>query len=152
MFDTHLLGESRTDFLARLDGRGVFAEWVALAPKLSGGGTLHAVADVFRALEPGSDRLNWDPLLGALLQVASPDGGGDESDAVLAVLHAMARGAVRLVRRGFDEGWCSDNSPSPFVPFRGGPVHERCPRICCSTPSTRCAARPVRHVCRPGGG
>jgi hypothetical protein len=102
MVDACLLGESRADFAARLDEDDVFPRWARLAPKLSGGGTLHAVADVFRALDTGSDSARWDPLLGSLLQVAAPD-GGDQCDAVLAVLHTMTRGSSRLVRRGFDE-------------------------------------------------
>lgn len=101
MFNASLLGESRADFTARLDDKGVFPGWVEVAPKLSGY-RIHTVSDLFGALEPGTHSNRWDPLLSGLLQVAAPD-GGDQSDAVLALLHAMAPGAVRLVRRGFDE-------------------------------------------------
>lgn len=103
MFDASLLGESRTELTARLDDAGTFTRWVELTPQLSAGDTVSSVADVFDALAPSSDPALWDVLLGALLQLAALD-GGDQPDAVLAVLHAVAGGAARLVRRGFEEG------------------------------------------------
>lgn len=103
MFDASLLGESRTELVARLDDAGTFTRWVQLAPPLSADGTVSSVADVFNALAASSDPARWDGLLGVLLQLAAVD-GGDQGDAVLAVLHAVAGGAARLVRRGFEEG------------------------------------------------
>lgn len=103
MFDPSLLGESRTELALRLDDANTFTQWVQLTPQLSADGTVHSVADVFDALVASSDPARWDDLLGALLQLAAVD-GGDQPDAVLAVLHAVAGGASRLVRRGFEEG------------------------------------------------
>jgi hypothetical protein len=103
MFDACLLGESRAAFVARLDATDTFDGWAELVPQLSCGGSVHSVAGVFAELAPGSAPAYHDQLLGALLQLAAVDGGND-SDAVLAVLHAVAEGATRLARRGFDEG------------------------------------------------
>jgi hypothetical protein len=103
MFDAYLLGESRAAFAARLDATATFARWAELAPRLSCREGVDSVAGVFAELAPGSAPAYHDQLLGALLQLAAVDGGND-SDAVLAVLHAVAEGATRLARRGFDEG------------------------------------------------
>ena len=103
MLDAFLLGESRAAFAARLDATATFDRWAGLVPQLSCGGSVSSVAGVFAELAPGSGPAHHDRLLGALLQLAAADGGND-GDAVLAVLHAVAEGATRLPRRGFDEG------------------------------------------------
>ena len=103
MFDATLLGESRGDLAARLDAADTFGRWAGLVPELAADESVDTVAGVFGALAPGAPAARWDRLLWSLLRLAAPD-GGDQPDAVLVVLHALAGGASRLVNRGFDEG------------------------------------------------
>lgn len=103
MFDAKLLGESREQFIDRLDAADTFRRWADLVPDLASDSMITSIDDVFRALAPQAPRRRWDPLLLSLLRLAAAD-GADQSDAVLAVVHAVACGAHRLVRRGFDEG------------------------------------------------
>ncbi len=103
MFDASLLGESRPEFAARLDASSTFVRWAAVAPALSCGGDVDSIVGVFAELAPRSRPIHHDALLGALLQLAARD-GGDDADAVLAVVHTMAEGAARLARRGYGDG------------------------------------------------
>jgi hypothetical protein len=103
MFDASLLGESRPEFIARLDTSSTFDRWAAATPALSCGGDVDSIAGLFAELGPRSRPTHHDTLLGALLQLAAHD-GGDDADAVLAVLHAMTEGAARLARRGYGDG------------------------------------------------
>jgi hypothetical protein len=103
MFDVTLLGESRGELAARLDAADTFGRWASLVPELTAGGSVSTITGVFAALAPGTAADRWDSLLWSLLRLAAAD-GADQGDAVLAVLHAVAGGASRLVNRGFDEG------------------------------------------------
>jgi hypothetical protein len=103
MFDATLLGESRDEFTARLDAGDTFTHWRRLVPELTADQSVGSLAEVFAALAPGSDPGRWDTLLWSLLRLAAVD-GDDQSDAVLAVLHAVAASATRLTRRGFEAG------------------------------------------------
>jgi hypothetical protein len=102
-FDATLLGESRGDLAARLDAADTFGRWAGLVPELAAEESVGTVAGVFAALAPGAPAARCDRLLWSLLRLAAPD-CGDQPDAVLVVLHALAGGASRLVNRGFDEG------------------------------------------------
>jgi hypothetical protein len=102
MFDVTLLGESRAELVARLDAADTFARWSEIVPELASDPAISSVADVFAALAPGAPAVRWDILLWSLLRLAAPD-GGDQDDAVLAVLHTVAGGASRLANR-FDDG------------------------------------------------
>lgn len=101
MFDASLLGESRSRFMARLDASNIFDRWLALAPKLACNGDVASVADMFTELAPASKTTHHDTLLSALVQLACLD-GPDASDAVLAVLHAMEEGVMRLAARRYE--------------------------------------------------
>ncbi len=103
MFDVTLLGVSRAELVARLDAADTFARWSGIVPELASDPAIRSVADVFAALAPGASAARWDILLWSLLRLAAAD-GGNQDDAVLAVLHAVAGGASRLVNRGFDDG------------------------------------------------
>lgn len=98
-----LLGESRDELAARLDAQDTFSRWAGLVPELAVDASISSVSDLLAALEPESAPTRWDALLWSLLRLAAAD-GDDESDAVLVVIHAVAGGATRLIRRGFDEG------------------------------------------------
>lgn len=102
MFDATLLGESRDHLVERLDAPHTFTAWADLVPELAADPSVTSIEDLFAALGPNSEPRRWDALLLALLQVAAID-GGDQGDAVLTVLHAVAASATRLMRRGFDE-------------------------------------------------
>src|SRR3954454_1389263 len=103
MFDVTLLGESRAQLVARLDAADTFTRWSELVPELASDPAISSVADVYAAMAPGAPAGRWDILLWSLLRLAAAD-GGNQDDAVLAVLHAVAGGASRLVNRGFDDG------------------------------------------------
>ena len=103
MFDATLLGESRGELATRLDAADTFGRWASLVPELAADGSIGTIAGVFAALAPGASADRWDSLLWSLLRLAAAD-GGDQGDAVMVVLHAVAGGASRLVKRGFDEG------------------------------------------------
>lgn len=103
MFDVTLLGESRAELVVRLDAADTFTRWSEIVPELASDPAISSVADVFAALAPGASAARWDLLLWSLLRLAAAD-GGNQDDAVLAVLHTVAGGASRLVNRGFDDG------------------------------------------------
>ncbi len=103
MFDATLLGESCHQLTTRLDAADTFGRWAALVPELTAEESVSTIAGVFAALVASAPPERWDDLLWSLLRLAAAD-GGDQRDAVLVVLHAVAGGASRLVHRGFDEG------------------------------------------------
>ncbi len=104
-----LLGESLDQLSGRLDAAGTtLTHWAGVAPAL---GRVATTAELIALLRrddtrPGDRREqmdDWDELLAGLLQVAACD-GGDDLDAVLLAIYAVAPGAERLVHRGFEPG------------------------------------------------
>lgn len=92
MFTNSQVAGSWAELVGRLERCGTWARWVQVEPALAmvgGPGGLSA------GLAPGVDRQTADALLGALIRLAAAD-GGDEQDAVLVVLHALAEGAAAL--------------------------------------------------------
>ena len=104
-----LLGESLEQLTDRLDAAGTtITRWAGIAPAL---GRAATTAELIALLRPGDARPasrrgqmdSWDELLAGLLQVSAVD-GGDDLDAVLLAIYAVAPGADRLVHRGFEAG------------------------------------------------
>ena len=91
----NLLGEDLPTLISRLDAAGTLSRWSVQEPALTQAGTVQRVRD---ALRPGSDPANWDTLMGALLRLAAAD-GGDDTNAVLVVLHLVDLASQRLQGR-----------------------------------------------------
>jgi len=95
LFTNSQVAGSWPELVDRLERCGTWARWALVEPALlmvGGPGGLPA------ALARGVDRDSADALLGALIRLAAAD-GGDEQDAVLVVLHALADGAAALARQ-----------------------------------------------------
>ena len=109
LLNQSLLGESLDQLTDRLDAAGTtLTRWAGVAPSL---GRVATTAELIALLRRDDARPDgrreqmdcWDELLAGLLQVAALD-GGDDVDAVLLAIYAVAPGAERLVRRGFEPG------------------------------------------------
>ena len=92
MFTNHQVAGSWPELVGRLERRGTWASWVQVEPALA---MVGGPAGLPAALAKGVDPQTADALLGALIRLAASD-GGDEQDAVLVVLHALADGAAAL--------------------------------------------------------
>ncbi len=92
MFTNSQVAGSWPELVGRLERCGTWARWVQVEPALAMVGRPGGLP---AALARGVDRQTADALLGALIRLAAAD-GGDEQDAVLVVLHALAEGAAAL--------------------------------------------------------
>ena len=95
MFTNSQVAGSWPELVDRLESCGTWARWGQVEPALT---MVCGLASLPAALARGVDRDCADALLGALVRLAAAD-GGDEQDAVLVVLHALAEGAAALARQ-----------------------------------------------------
>lgn len=79
----------------RLDTAAAVSTWVEQEPALVGVRGVGELADLTR---PGGDPRRADEVLGALVRCAAID-GGDDTDAVLVVLHLLSDGAAALAAK-----------------------------------------------------
>lgn len=79
----------------RLDATAAVSTWAEQEPALVGIGGVGELADLTR---PGGDPRRADEVLGALVRCAAID-GGDDTDAVLVVLHLLSDGAAALAAK-----------------------------------------------------
>ena len=94
VFRNREVAGSWPELVDRLERQGTWARWAAAEPVLA---TVGGPAGLSAALTPGAKAATADALLGGLVRLAAAD-GGDDQDAVLVVLHALAEGAAALAR------------------------------------------------------
>ena len=92
MFINSQVAGSWPELVVRLERCDTWARWGQVEPALT---MVGGPASLPAALARGVDRDCADAVLGALVRLAAAD-GGDEQDAVLLVLHALAEGAAAL--------------------------------------------------------
>ena len=95
VFRNREVAGSWPELVDRLERQGTWVRWAAAEPVLA---TVGGPAGLAAALAPGAKAATADALLGGLVRLAAVD-GGDEQDAVLVVLHALAEGAAALAGR-----------------------------------------------------
>jgi len=95
LFTNSQVAGSWPELVDRLERCGTWARWALVEPALL---MVGGPSGLPAALARGVDRDSADALLGALIRLAAAD-GGDEQDAVLVVLHALADGAAALARQ-----------------------------------------------------
>ncbi|SOD72939.1 hypothetical protein SAMN05892883_2251 [Jatrophihabitans sp. GAS493] len=99
MFIAAQLGETWPELAARLDARDTLTRWAERERALLVVGSVAGLPEVVGA---GKDPAGRDAVFGSLLRLAAQD-SGDDTDAVLVILHLVDVAADRL-RRRFDAG------------------------------------------------
>jgi hypothetical protein len=79
----------------RLETSGAISRWARREPVLA---SLDGVDALLSAMDDGADADRSDQILGALVRLASTDGGGEE-DAVLLILHLLSPGVHAMAAR-----------------------------------------------------
>lgn len=95
MFRDDTVAGSWAHLVSRLDAAHKVACWAEAEPVLAGLTQVGELAELTRA---GCDRERADEVLGALVHLAAAD-GGDDADAVLVLIHLLARGVLALAER-----------------------------------------------------
>jgi hypothetical protein len=103
MFDDDTIAGSWNTLAARLQTYGTVATWATLEPDLAG---MNELEDLVEATHPSLDPGLADRVFGALLRLAAPD-AGDDTDALLLLIHLLSNGIDALAAR------LSDLHPDP---------------------------------------
>lgn len=95
MFGVDEVAGRWTDLVDRLDRAGTVARWAGREPALAGVGGVQGLADLTAR---GAEAGRADEVLGSLVRLAAQD-GGDDPDAVLVLVHLLARGVHALANK-----------------------------------------------------